>query len=237
MLNERNSISPIRSKEPAWRCQSRKFAGDTVKRVMPGKASGGGVCQTNVRRSASGNGRGRSRTACTTLKMAVLAPMPSASTTMAATEIPGPLAQHAHRVAQVAEQGLERGQAAAVTMLLARPLQAADLQHGLAPRFHGAQPAPQAIVDVQLEVAVELGVEIAVAPLAREHTAEPNHPRAQASHGASHSTFTYWFPIGQDECTEPQVPLCRARGDSPPYLHRGTVPQACSRTLGRETLG
>jgi hypothetical protein len=61
-------------------------------------------------------------------------------------------------------------------MLLARPLQPADLQQGLAPRFPRAQPAPQAIVDVQLEVAFELGVEIAVAPLAREHAAESNDP-------------------------------------------------------------
>src|SRR4029079_16865092 len=90
--------------------------------------------------------------------------------------IPGPLTQHAHGVAQVAKQGLERGQAAAVTMLLALPPHPADLQQGLAPRFPRAQPAPQAIVDVQLEVAFELGVEIAVAPLAREHAAESNDP-------------------------------------------------------------
>ncbi len=97
--------------------------------------------------------------------------------------IPGPLAQHAHRVAKIAKQALQGGQATAVTTLLARPLQAADFQHGLSPRFRGAQSTPQAIVDVQLEVAFELGVEFAVAPPAREGASESNDPGTQASHG------------------------------------------------------
>ena len=40
-------------------------------------------------RSGAGNGSGRSRTALTTEKMAVLAPMPSASATMATAANPG----------------------------------------------------------------------------------------------------------------------------------------------------
>ncbi len=45
--------------------------------------SPGAVCHTPTSRSASSNGSGLSRTPRTTLKMAVLAPMPSASVKMA----------------------------------------------------------------------------------------------------------------------------------------------------------
>src|SRR5262245_59406971 len=57
--------------------------------VMPGKLLGGGTCQTCMMREGSSKGRGRSRTALTTEKIAVLAPMPRASTTMDAAEKPG----------------------------------------------------------------------------------------------------------------------------------------------------
>src|SRR5690242_7924125 len=56
---------------------------------MPGKLLAGGTCQTCMMRDGSLKGRGRRRTALTTEKMAVLAPMPRASTTMAAAENPG----------------------------------------------------------------------------------------------------------------------------------------------------
>src|SRR5690242_21685451 len=57
--------------------------------VMPGKLLGGGTCQTCMMREGSSKGSGRRRTALTTEKIAVLAPMPRASTTMAAAEKPG----------------------------------------------------------------------------------------------------------------------------------------------------
>src|SRR5215467_13175705 len=56
---------------------------------MPGKLLGGGTCQTCMMREGSSKGSGRRRTALTTEKIAVLAPMPRASTTMAAAEKPG----------------------------------------------------------------------------------------------------------------------------------------------------
>jgi hypothetical protein len=45
-----------------------------------------------ISRSGSGNGRGLRRTALTTLKIAVVAPIPSASATTATTAKPGLLA-------------------------------------------------------------------------------------------------------------------------------------------------
>src|SRR2546430_15042135 len=57
--------------------------------VMPGKLLAGGTCQTCMMREGSSKGSGRRRTALTTEKIAVLAPIPRASTTMAAAEKPG----------------------------------------------------------------------------------------------------------------------------------------------------
>src|SRR6266699_3279775 len=57
--------------------------------VRPGKLLAGGTCQTCMMRDGSSKGRGRRRTELTTEKMAVLAPMPKASTTIAAAENPG----------------------------------------------------------------------------------------------------------------------------------------------------
>src|SRR3954454_10666558 len=49
----------------------------------------GAECQTPTRRSASGYGRGLTRTPLTTLKIAVLAPIPSPSVRTATTEKSG----------------------------------------------------------------------------------------------------------------------------------------------------
>ena len=55
--------------------------------------SWGGTCGTETSRSGCGKGRGFKRTALTTLKMAVLAPIPTASTMTAAAVKPGLLAR------------------------------------------------------------------------------------------------------------------------------------------------
>src|SRR5690349_25093821 len=57
--------------------------------VRPGKLLGGGTCQTCIMLEGSSKGSGRRSTALTTEKIAVLAPMPKASTTMAAAEKAG----------------------------------------------------------------------------------------------------------------------------------------------------
>src|SRR5262249_45281322 len=65
---------------------------ETENLLIPGNAAGGGVCQTRTRRSGLGKGRGSSSTALTTEKIAVLAPIPRASTATAARAKPGLLA-------------------------------------------------------------------------------------------------------------------------------------------------
>src|SRR6185436_877420 len=56
---------------------------------ISGRFSPGARCQTPTSESGSVNGRGLSSTPLTTLKMAVLAPMPSARVRMATTVNPG----------------------------------------------------------------------------------------------------------------------------------------------------
>jgi len=65
------------------------LAGETLKYFRPGKMSWGGVWGTATIRSASGKGSDLSNTALTTLKMAVLAPMPRARTAIVTAANPG----------------------------------------------------------------------------------------------------------------------------------------------------
>ena len=70
--------------EELWLFQSRKFIADTTLLPPPG-----GFSQSRRIRSGSGYGSGFRRTPSTKLKMALLAPMPSASVRMATTAKPG----------------------------------------------------------------------------------------------------------------------------------------------------
>jgi hypothetical protein len=63
---------------------SRKFWGDSHAIDLPFQSA-----STWTRRSASGNGSGRSSTAFTTLKIALVAPIPSASVSAATSVKPG----------------------------------------------------------------------------------------------------------------------------------------------------
>ena len=66
----------IAANDVASRRQSKKSAGDTAPYMRPSR---GRCSASDMIRSASAYGRGRQRTASTTLKIAVLAPMPRAS--------------------------------------------------------------------------------------------------------------------------------------------------------------
>ena len=74
-----------------WLCasQSRKFAGDSAKVLLPANRFCGGVCHNRMMRSESANGSGRSTTALTTVKIAEFTPMPSPRMTTPAKANPG----------------------------------------------------------------------------------------------------------------------------------------------------
>ena len=67
-----------------------KFPGDSAK-IGVVNNPWGGVCQTRMIRSASANGSGFNTTAFTTVKIAVLTPMPRPRMTIPARANPGDL--------------------------------------------------------------------------------------------------------------------------------------------------
>ena len=79
--------------------QSRNVAGATEKRPNFWQD----LVHAHERVRVAGRRSGRSSTPLTTLKMALLAPMPSASVRMATTVKPGVLRQLTERVARVAQ--------------------------------------------------------------------------------------------------------------------------------------
>ena len=79
-------IAAIPSKAPFILDQSRKSAGETTLSSTP---SASRFSNTITSRSGSAYGSGRSRMALTAEKIAVLAPIPSASVRMAMTVTPG----------------------------------------------------------------------------------------------------------------------------------------------------
>ncbi len=95
------------------------------------------------------------------------------------------LAEHTHRVPDVAAECLEGWKAPSIAMALSRHFHASKLQDRLPARFLLRQAAPYAVVHVQLDVAFELGVEVAVAALRPEGAAQANQPGAQPPHGCS----------------------------------------------------
>ena len=123
------SAAPMLSNTVFCRRQSTKFAGATGLLAA--------VQQHGELLRAARYGRGRRRTALTTLKIAVLAPMPSARASTAAAVKAGVRARAARPVAQVLEDRLEKGAGADV------PHRFLDLLAAAAPRSRQrAAPPP-----------------------------------------------------------------------------------------------
>ncbi len=141
--------------------------------------------QIDTSRSGSWYGNGANSTPLTTLKMALLAPMPSASVRDAGRGERRVAAHAAQRVARVLNHRLETRQAAAIAMRLADARDAAQFREGAAARLGGRHAGAEVVVDVQLQVAVELGVELALGAGAAEDAGEANQPGAGESHDGS----------------------------------------------------
>ena len=89
----------------------------------------------------------------------------------------------AHSISRVANERVNRGQTAAIAVGFLDRLEAAELQERGAPRVFGRHPRAHVVVDVQLQMARQLVVEVAVAPA--KQTDDANQQRAQASHASS----------------------------------------------------
>ena len=105
----------------------------------------------------------------------------------------GSATKAAQRVRHIAEGLIDDRHAAAIAIRLFRRLEPAKLQDGVAARLVGRHAGPDAGVDVQLQVALELLGQVGVAMTAPHEVAEPPHPRAQASHHRSPG------PVGASE--------------------------------------
>ncbi len=132
-----------------------KLPGDSAK-IGVVNSPCGGVCHTRMMRSASANGSGFNTTALTTVKIAVLTPMPRPRMTMPASAKPGRLDQRADAVAHVAQQRFKRRQAAAIAIRLLGALDAAERDHGAAAGLGRRHAGADVVVDMQLQVAFDL---------------------------------------------------------------------------------
>ena len=162
--------------------QSMKLAGESEKVFMPAKVVCGGVCQSFMMRSASGNGSGRSTTASTTVKMAELTPMPRPRMRMPASANPGLRVSVRSAVAQIARERLEHREAAAIAIRLLRALETPQRDHRAAAGFVRGHPGAQVVVDVQLQMAVELRGELVLGAPPGERAGQSVDPGSDGFH-------------------------------------------------------
>ncbi len=85
-------------------------------------------------------------------------------------------------IADIPEQRFEPRNAAAVAIALFRLLQAAELDERLATRFFGSHPAPEIVLDMHLDMALELLGQLAVLSPFVNQAAPPHEPATQSPH-------------------------------------------------------
>ena len=135
---------------------------------------------TVTSRSGSAYGSGRSSTASTTVKIAVLAPMPSASVRSAASGEARRASQHADAVARVLPERVEERQAALIAPGLGDLRLAAELEPRRAAGRGRVEPAGAVALFEHLAVEGELGRQVA-----RPAGRSPMAPPARASNSRS----------------------------------------------------
>src|SRR5262249_20785758 len=99
----------------------------------------------------------------------------------------GVLAEEPRAEAQIAEHRLEPAHPALVAHALLRLGDAAEAKPRLAPRVLEGHAAPQAVVDVELEVGVELLGEVALAGGGPQRPAQARQPSPGRAHAGSSS--------------------------------------------------
>ena len=130
---------------------------------------------TDTRRWDAGYGNGRSSTALTTLKIAVLAPIPSASVTTTVAVNPTVLPQDTERIDDVLTQRIEDRQSAAVAVAFRGLCDATEGDQRGPARLGRCHAGADVVVDVQLNMAGQLGVEFAVVARLREDIRDSQH--------------------------------------------------------------
>jgi hypothetical protein len=91
-------------------------------------------------------------------------------------------AQHARADAQVLHEMVERGESRAVPVVLPDLREAAEPDERLAPRLVRRHSGAQVVVDVHVQVALKLRVELGLVRPRHDRTGEPCQPRPERSH-------------------------------------------------------
>ena len=94
---------------------------------------------------------------------------------------------------------IQEGQAVSVTVELPRLLSAAELREREPPRFRGVPARADELVDVKLEMAVELGIEVVNGSCSCEQATQPAKGREPAPHGVTGRTLSSLAPRGHPD--------------------------------------
>src|SRR5690349_1351136 len=95
------------------------------------------------------------------------------------------LAKDPKAVTKILQEGFEEREGTAVAVDFLGLLDAAELDEGLAVCFCGIHTGPKVVFDVQLEMAVHFGGEIAITPVFAKEAGESEEERAQLPHADS----------------------------------------------------
>ena len=156
----------------------------------------------------------------------------------------GVAAQRAEGVAQVVQERVHVRNSPGVAVEEARGLDAAQCQHGLAPRLFGAQAAPAMVFGGHLEMARQLLFEIAIEAVAADERGDFRRGRADAADQARQAgsrepgtvTVSSSFPAARRGCgpsprTAVPTSTSARRGDAcPGGSARRTWRGGCCRT-------
>ena len=161
------------------------FSASNVPVVVELLVVGVGASEILTMRSGLGKGSGFRSAPSTTLNMAALAPMPSASTPIATNANPGSRRKRGQAVARVPDEVFDPANAAIVAMVLLHLIDAAEPAQGFRACLGGIEPACPSIVLGQLEMRANFVFELALQAVGAEqghHAGEqPSHRHALAS--------------------------------------------------------
>ena len=171
-----NTTADIRSNDREVRSQSSKFGYDGSSCGTPGR-----FCQRKTRRSAFGNGSGARMIPCTTLNIAVFAPIPERERSNRNEGKPRTPDQHAQRIAEVGSQLVEPSRAPRRPAVLFSRRKIAQFGSRPSYRLFAWRPTAHQILGITLNVEPQLFIHLCIDVRPAYHRAPPrSHPAAQA---------------------------------------------------------
>ena len=161
--------------------------------TIPGR----GASQTPAMRSGSAKGSGFSSTASTTLNMATLAPMPSASTPTTTAAKPGARRTEASPYAKSLPQRFDPSKTAALAMLFLHLFDASEAAARRQARLRRRQAARHALSFRQLQMGENLVIQLAIQPPLAGQRQQSLHHAPQRHDDASRKRATSAVALSQ----------------------------------------